>query len=258
MAIIRTPGSIKDGVCVVSDNARRNMSLQKPVGLMLCDMPPRANHDANSMWEDRLVAYDWFMSQESNNSIGRKQNEVSVETLLRERRADILSSVHRRGARNVRIFGSVARGEANDDSDIDLLVDVGDQTTPWFRAALVEELESMLGRPVDVVTENSLLAASTPYRRCDKGSARLSFSHCRVLGKDRALYSVRRKSVPAGYDDSGCGHTQFRGHGLTADSVTFSYIAMKALISPRYGLPHPEIFLRSNWRCLSFSTHGTT
>jgi predicted nucleotidyltransferase len=56
----------------------------------------------------------------------------------------------------VRIFGSVARGEATADSDIDLLVEVGERTTPWFPAGLVEELESLLGRPVDVVTENSL------------------------------------------------------------------------------------------------------
>jgi len=96
------------------------------------------------------------MSQELNKSIGRDQNEVSVETLLRKHRADILSSAHRHGARNVRIFGSVARGEATADSDIDLLVEVGERTSPWFPAGLVEELESLLGKPVDVVTENSL------------------------------------------------------------------------------------------------------
>jgi uncharacterized protein len=96
------------------------------------------------------------MSQELNKSIGRDQNEVSVETLLRKHRGDILSSAHRHGARNVRIFGSVARGEATADSDIDLLVEVGERTSPWFPAGLVEELESLLGKPVDVVTENSL------------------------------------------------------------------------------------------------------
>lgn len=96
------------------------------------------------------------MSQELNKSIGQDKNEVSVETLLRERRAEILSSAHRHGASNVRIFGSVARGEATADSDIDLLVEAGEQTSPWFPAGLVQELESLLGKPVDVVTENSL------------------------------------------------------------------------------------------------------
>ena len=87
-----------------------------------------------------------------------RQNDEgnAIQTLLRERRDQILSSAFRHGARNVRVFGSVARGESTTSSDIDLLVDASDETSPWFPAGLVEELEKLLNRPVDVVTEQSL------------------------------------------------------------------------------------------------------
>ena len=80
----------------------------------------------------------------------------TIQTLLRERRDEILSSAYRHGARNVRVFGSVARGDSGTNSDIDLLVDASEKTSPWFPAGLVEELERLLDRPVDVVTEQSL------------------------------------------------------------------------------------------------------
>lgn len=76
--------------------------------------------------------------------------------LLKEKREEILRIAQKHGARNVRLFGSVVRGEATDDSDIDLLVEADDETSPWFPAGLIEDLEQELGRPVDVVTEDSL------------------------------------------------------------------------------------------------------
>ena len=84
------------------------------------------------------------------------QNNQPIEILLRELREDILNRAHRHGARNVRLFGSVVRGEATEDSDIDFLVDAGEKTSPWFPAGLIDELETLLGRRVDVVTEDSL------------------------------------------------------------------------------------------------------
>lgn len=79
-----------------------------------------------------------------------------MDELLREKRADILALARRHGAYNVRIFGSAARGEAGPDSDIDLLVDVGPGHSAWFPAGLLADLEDLLGRRVDVVTENGL------------------------------------------------------------------------------------------------------
>jgi hypothetical protein len=62
----------------------------------------------------------------------------------------------RHGAQNVRVFGSVARGDATADSDVDLLVSTSDNTSPWFPAGLVVDLEDLLGCRVQVVTEDGL------------------------------------------------------------------------------------------------------
>ena len=81
---------------------------------------------------------------------------MTTTDLLQAKREEILRIAERHGARDVRVFGSVARGDATDQSDIDLLVSTAEQTSPWFPAALVGELERVLGRRVDVVTEEGL------------------------------------------------------------------------------------------------------
>ena len=81
---------------------------------------------------------------------------MTTTDLIQSKRDEILRIAERHGARDVRVFGSVARGEATDESDIDLLVSTTEQTTPWFPAALVGELERVLGRKVDIVTEDGL------------------------------------------------------------------------------------------------------
>ena len=75
---------------------------------------------------------------------------------LRARRDDILRIAMRHGAQNVRVFGSVATGEATEDSDVDLLVSTTDSTSPWFPAGLVMDLEALLDCRVHVVTEDGL------------------------------------------------------------------------------------------------------
>lgn len=60
------------------------------------------------------------------------------------------------GALNVRVFGSVARGEATPESDLDLLVELGPNPSPWFPAGLILDLEKLLGCKVEVVTERAL------------------------------------------------------------------------------------------------------
>ena len=95
------------------------------------------------------------MSTRANASYSDGEGHT-IQALLRERRDEILSSAYRHGARNVRVFGSAARGDSRANSDIDLLVDTSDETSPWFPAGLVEELERLLGRHVDVVTEQGL------------------------------------------------------------------------------------------------------
>ena len=88
--------------------------------------------------------------------MARSEKTKPIEDLLREKREEILRIAEKHGARNVRIFGSVAHGEATETSDIDLLVETTEETSPWFPAGLVEELEGLLGRRVDVVTTKGL------------------------------------------------------------------------------------------------------
>ncbi len=79
-----------------------------------------------------------------------------LQEFLTNKREDVLRIAAKHGALDVRVFGSVARGEATQDSDIDLLIEKGPTTSPWFPAGLVLELEESLGRRVDVVTEKAL------------------------------------------------------------------------------------------------------
>ena len=81
---------------------------------------------------------------------------MDLSTILKEKREEILSIAARRGGRNVRVFGSVVRGEADDVSDIDLLVSFEPTTSLVQHAALIRELREFLGCPVDVVDDEGL------------------------------------------------------------------------------------------------------
>ena len=100
------------------------------------------------------------MNQASQRRLGDLRDEMNdgmnTEELVAQKREEILAIAARHGARDVRIFGSVGRGEAGEDSDIDFLVSTGPDTSPWFPVGLVQELEALLGNHVDVVTEQGL------------------------------------------------------------------------------------------------------
>jgi predicted nucleotidyltransferase len=72
---------------------------------------------------------------------------------LRQRREEILRIAAVHGASNVRVFGSVARGDARPDSDIDLLVDFEQGRSLLDLSALISDLEEVLGYRVDVGTQ---------------------------------------------------------------------------------------------------------
>ena len=79
--------------------------------------------------------------------------DLTVGDTIREKREAILSIAARHGATEVRLIGSVARGEARPDSDIDLLVTWGEGTSLLDQAALMLELEALLGRKVDIASD---------------------------------------------------------------------------------------------------------
>ena len=80
-----------------------------------------------------------------------------LKELLQEKRDEILAIAAKHGAYNVRIFGSVARGEETPTSDIDFLIDYDlSKTSPWFPGGLLADLEDLLGCKVDIVTEKGL------------------------------------------------------------------------------------------------------
>lgn len=81
---------------------------------------------------------------------------MTIERLLAEKREAILRLAASRGARNVRVFGSVARGEAREDSDIDLLIDVESGRSLLDVIGLWLDLQELLGRKVDLLTEGGV------------------------------------------------------------------------------------------------------
>jgi hypothetical protein len=79
---------------------------------------------------------------------------ISRPCVLDDRKFDLSRPKH--GAGNVRVFGSVARGEARAGSDVDLLIDIVGKTTPWFPGSLLADLEKALGERMDIAIARSL------------------------------------------------------------------------------------------------------
>jgi predicted nucleotidyltransferase len=81
---------------------------------------------------------------------------MGIDEILGSRRDEILQIAARHGVTAVRVFGSVARGEAGAASDVDFLIEFGSETPPWFPGGLIADLEELLGRKVDVAAESWL------------------------------------------------------------------------------------------------------
>ena len=81
---------------------------------------------------------------------------MGIDEVIQPKRELIRRIAERHGALNVRVFGSVARGDAGEQSDVDSLIETGPSTSAWFPGGLIADLEDVLGRRVEVVTERAL------------------------------------------------------------------------------------------------------
>ena len=81
---------------------------------------------------------------------------MKVADELVDKREEILRLAAKHGAGNIAVFGSVARQEETAGSDLDLLIDITGETTPWFPGGLAADLEELLGRRVQIVIRRSL------------------------------------------------------------------------------------------------------
>ncbi len=81
---------------------------------------------------------------------------MDIEILLKNKREEILKVAAKHGAKNIRVFGSVARGEADQESDIDFLVDFESGRSLMDVGSLLMDLQDLLGRRVDIVEPEGL------------------------------------------------------------------------------------------------------
>lgn len=86
----------------------------------------------------------------------KRATGLGIEDVIGAKREDVLRLAQRHGAYNVRVFGSVARGEATANSDIDFLVAFKPDSTLWDHIGLMQDLAELLGREVDISTDDTL------------------------------------------------------------------------------------------------------
>jgi len=124
-----------------------------PWAARLCNGPRRK-------WEPiRYTAVYWHPVREvleSSQALFCLLETIMNMKRINDLRPQILEICKRHGVETIRVFGSVARGEAGPESDLDLLVTVGSNPGPWFPGGLIADLEELLECPVQVVTEDGL------------------------------------------------------------------------------------------------------
>ena len=84
---------------------------------------------------------------------------MGTDEILKNKRNEILNLAKKHGIHNLRVFGSVARGQANAESDVDFLVEVEPGRTYLDLGGFLMDMQDLLGRKVDVVTEKALHAS---------------------------------------------------------------------------------------------------
>jgi len=98
----------------------------------------------------------FIVNDEDNNYEQKEAMMTAMDSLVEKNRQQILSIAHENGVCNVRVFGSMARNEANEDSDLDLLVELEEGKTGLALGGFLSDVSELVHRKVDVVTEKSL------------------------------------------------------------------------------------------------------
>jgi uncharacterized protein len=83
-------------------------------------------------------------------------NLLGIMEIIGDKREEIIALAQKHHASNLRVFGSVARHEATSESDLDLMADFDEGASLIDLVGLKQDLEDLLGRKVDVLTERSL------------------------------------------------------------------------------------------------------
>ena len=117
-------------------------------GFPVWNVSTRGGADREFSWDNGALA-----KRGDDVPTARQSDQAPSLEMLFELRREILSAVARHGASNLRVYGSVAHGEAGPESDIDLLVDMEAGGSLLDLAALHLELEDLLGFPVEIGTD---------------------------------------------------------------------------------------------------------
>ena len=134
---------------VIWDTAARDPSVRKPKAKEKSKHSCEAARWTFTQRQCRRPWRDRRYTSEGDEGVA----DLAAGDPIREKREAIIRIAARHGATEVRLIGSVARGEARPDSDVDLLVTWGEGTSLLDQAALMLDLENLLGRKVDIASE---------------------------------------------------------------------------------------------------------
>lgn len=134
-----------------SEAAERVRSARIRAGLSQRELAQRSG-----VRQPNIAAIESGRSQPTADTVDKLLAAAAVRpsVVLAERRDEVRRAIARAGGRNPRVFGSVALNSDTPSSDVDLLVDLGDEPSIWQVAALVEELRALLGTDVDLVDDH--------------------------------------------------------------------------------------------------------
>lgn len=145
-----------------------------------------------------------------------------MHRLIEIHREELRTLAQRYGIRSIKVFGSMARDDANEDSDVDLLVETGPETSGFALGALLMDAQDLLGRRVDIVTR-------TPFTRhyghgCSKRRARCEGREMKPGVDADRVYPICSNASPASRNTSA---TTNHASGPPASSRTPWYETLK-------------------------------